>query len=207
MKILLLISLILNLIIIGCEIYTLSNIKRKINILKYYTFVQNLLALITSIIYSVYLIISLISNNPPPEFVRGIRYVATSGLVVTMLIYVVFLSKNSKNIMSEEDFKTNYNPKKANFILHYFWPIISLISFVLFEREIVLNESIWTGYAAIPSCLYWIIYGLLSVTKLWEEPYDFSRSKEKKNIFLDIFIIISIPISFILITYILWNIK
>ena len=207
MKIILLISLILNLIIVGCEIYTLSNIKRKINILKYYTFVQNLLALITSIIYSICLIISLISNNPPPEFARGLRYVATSGLVATMLIYVVFLSKNSKNIMSEEDFKANFNPKKANFILHYFCPIISLISFVLFEREIVLNESVWTGYAAIPSCLYWIIYGVLSVAKLWEEPYDFSRSKEKKNIFSDILIIISIPISFILITYILWNIK
>ena len=207
MKLLLSISLILNLIIVGGEMWTLSKIKRKINIIKYYTFLQNFLALIISIIFSVYLIIAIFQNGTIPEFIRGMRYIATSGLVATMFIYVVFLSSKRKNLMSEEDFISNFNPKKANFILHYFCPVVSLVSFVIFEREITLTHSIWTGYAAIPSCLYWIIYLILSVTNLWEAPYDFASSKGKKNILLEIIKMIIIPISFVLISFVLWVIK
>jgi len=207
MKLLFSISLILNLIIVGGEMWTLSKIKRKINIIKYYTFLQNFLALIISIIFSVYLIIAIFLNGKIPEFIRGMRYIATSGLVATMFIYVVFLSSKRKNLMSEEDFISNFNPKRANFILHYFCPIISLLSFIIFERQIILTQSEWTGYAAIPSCLYWIIYAILSTTNLWEEPYDFSLTKEKKNTLLEVLVMISIPLSFVLITYILWNIK
>lgn len=207
MKLLLSISLVLNLIIVGCEIWTLSKIKRKIYIIKYYTFLQNFLALIISIIFSVYLIIAIFQNGTIPEFIRGMRYIATSGLVATMFIYVIFLSSKSQNLMRKEDFISNFNPKKANFILHYFCPIMSLLSFVIFERQIILTQSEWTCYAAIPSCLYWIMYAILSATNLWEEPYDFSLTKEKKNILLEILVATSIPVVFILITYVLWNIK
>ena len=109
--------------------------------------------------------------------------------------------------MRKEDFISNFNPKKANFILHYFCPIMSLLSFVIFEKQIILTQSEWTCYAAIPSCLYWIMYAILSATNLWEEPYDFSLTKEKKNILLEILVATSIPVVFILITYVLWNIK
>lgn len=207
MKLLLSISLVLNLIIVGCEIWTLSKIKRKIYIIKYYTFLQNFLALIISIIFSVYLIIAIFQNGTIPEFIRGMRYIATSGLVATMFIYVIFLSSKSQNLMRKEDFISNFNPKKSNFILHYFCPIMSLLSFVIFERQIILTQSEWTCYAAIPSCLYWIMYAILSATNLWEEPYDFSLTKEKKNILLEILVATSIPVVFILITYVLWNIK
>lgn len=207
MKSLLFISLILNLIIIGCEIWTLSKIRKKINIIKYYTFLQNFLALIISIIFSIYLIIAIFLNGTIPEFIKGLRYIATCGLIATMFIYVVFLSSKSKNLLSEKDFTSNFNPKKANFILHYFCPVISLLSFVVFERQIILTQSEWTGYVAIPSCLYWIIYVILSATNLWEEPYDFTPTKEKKNILLEILVMMIIPLSFILISYVLWNIK
>ena len=208
MKILLSIALVLNLTIVGCEIWTLSKIRRKINIIKYYTFLQNFLALISSSIFFVYLIRAIFLNGIIPEFIRGMRYIATSGLIATMFIYVVFLSSKSKNLMSEEDFISNFNPKKANFILHYFCPVISLLSFVIFERQIVLTQSEYTGYVAIPSCLYWIIYAILSATNLWEKPYDFTSTKEKKkNTLLETLVIMSIPLSFIVISYILWNIK
>jgi len=202
------ISLVLNLIIIGCEIYILSKINNKKDIIKYYTYLQNFLALIISIVFSIYLIINIFLNISIPEYIKGLRYVATCGLIATMFIYVVFLSRNDKNVLSDSDFIDNFNPKKANFILHYFCPVISLLSFVIFERQIVLNTPEWTGYVAIPSCLYWIIYLILSTTKLWEEPYDFSTPKgKKKNISVDIAVMASLPISFILISFILWNLK
>jgi len=202
------ISLVLNLIIIGCEIYILSKINNKKDIIKYYTYLQNFLALIISIVFSIYLIINIFLNISIPEYIKGLRYVATCGLIATMFIYVVFLSRNDKNVLSDSDFIDNFNPKKANFILHYFCPVISLLSFVIFERQIVLNTPEWTGYVAIPSCLYWIIYLILSTTKLWEEPYDFSTPKgKKKNVLVDIAVMASLPISFILISFILWNLK
>lgn len=206
MKIFLIISLILNLIIVGCEIWILSKIRNKVNIIKYYTFLQNFISLIIGIIFCVYLVIAIFFEGTIPQFIKGFRYIATSGLIATMFIYVVFLSQNSKNLMSEKDFISKFNPKVANFVLHYFCPVISLLSFVLFERQIVLNQLEWTGYVMIPSCLYWIIYLILSVTGLWKEPYDFSLSKNK-NKFIEIITMISLPLSFILISYVLWNIK
>ena len=208
MKLLLYLSLILNLIIVGCEVWTLSKIREKISIIKYYTFLQNLLALVISSIFSVSIIVAIFHNGTIPEFVRGLRYVATCGLIATMFIYVAFLSSKSENLMSEEDFISNFSPKNANFILHYFCPIISLLSFALFERQITLNNSEWTGYAAIPSCAYWIIYAILSATHLWKEPYDFSpKSTKGGNPWSEVLTMMIIPISFILISYILWIIK
>lgn len=206
MKIFLIISLILNLIIVGCEIWILSKIRNKVNIIKYYTFLQNFISLIIGIIFCVYLVIAIFFEGTIPQFIKGFRYIATSGLIATMFIYVVFLSQNSKNLMNEKDFISKFNPKVANFVLHYFCPIISLLSFVVFERQIVLNQPEWTLYVMIPSCLYWIIYLILSVTGLWKEPYDFSLSKNK-NKFIEIITMISLPLSFILISYVLWNIK
>lgn len=203
---LLYIVLFLNLIIIGCEIITLSKLKNKIDIIKYYTYLQNFITLITSIIFFTYTIISIIKNGNIPEFIRGFRYIATCGLASTMLIYILFLSSNKNNHLTKKDFTKNFNPKIANFILHYFCPIISLLSFIFFEKQIILTNPSWTRYTAIPSCLYWIIYLILSSFNLWKEPYDFSSSK-KKNILLEIITMISIPLSYILISFILWNIK
>lgn len=208
MKLLLCIALILNLIIIVCEIWTISKIRNKIDVIKYYTFLQNFLALISSIVFSIYLICNILFNVQIPEYVRGIRYVTTCGLVATTFIYTVFLSSKSKNLLTEKDFLSRINPKCANIILHYFCPFISLVSFVLFERQILLVEAKWTGYAAIPSCLYWGVYLILSITNLWEEPYDFSKKENnKKNSLLEKLTMILLPLSFILISYVLWNIK
>lgn len=207
LKLFLSIALILNLILSFCEIYALGNVKGKINILKYYTFLQNFLALIVSVFFSVYLFEAIFLDRVIPEFVKGLRYVATCGLMATTLIFVLFLSSKNKNILREEDF-VKLSPAKANYILHFFCPLVSLFSFVIFERKIPLTTSVWTLYAAIPSCLYWIIYLILSAASLWEEPYDFSTTNNgKKGILAEVFKMILIPLSFILVSFVLWNIK
>ena len=77
---------------------------------------------------------------------------------------------------------------------------------MIFERHIDLTNDIWTGIVAIPSCTYWIVYIVLSKTKLWEEPYDFTEASKKNNI-LEILTVLLIPLSFIAISFVLWNIK
>lgn len=196
------IALIINILIIILEIFTLHKLKRKLDMLKFYTYLQNLLTLIVSIVLVIYLTLNLLSNTIIPEYVRGLRYIVTCGLVSTTFIFVVFLGAGKKLSITEDDFKKGLSPKLANVILHYICPLLSIISFIFFEKEILLNNGIWTLIVALPSCLYWMVYILLSTTKKWEEPYNFSTNKV-----LEILTYILIPISFIVFSIILWNVK
>jgi hypothetical protein len=199
-------AFIINVIMIICEFRTLGHIRGKGNVLKYYTYLQNFIGLIVSLIFCICLIVCTVSGRTIPEFVKGLRYTATCGLLATMLIFITFLGAGKKIQITEDDFLFGYSPKTANIILHYVCPILSLVSFVLFEREIPLSNGVWTGIVAIPSCIYWIIYIVLSATKLWEEPYDFASRGEKNNI-VEILTVLLIPLSFIAISFILWNIQ
>ncbi len=196
------ITLIINILIIILEIFTLHKLKRKLDMLKFYTYLQNLLTLIASLVFVIYLTLNLLSNTIIPEYVRGLRYIVTCGLVSTTFMFVVFLGAGKKLSITEDDFKKGLSPKLANVILHYICPLLSIISFIFFEKEILLNNGIWTLIVALPSCLYWIVYILLSTTKKWEEPYNFSTNKV-----LEILTYILIPISFIVFSIILWNVK
>ena len=203
----LIVALVINLIILICETYVLIKVRRKRNIFKYYTFLQNFLTAIVSTIFIVYLILNILFSYQITEYIKGMRYVSSCGLITTTIIYVLFLSSNNKNKLSDEDF-VKINPKIANVLLQYLCPFLSLLSFVIFEREIPLTNSIWTGLVALPSALYWLVYLILSLTKLWEEPYDLSSKKNGvKGVLLEIFTFILIPIIFIFVSFLLWQIK
>ena len=199
-------ALFINIIIVICELYTLGHIKGKLNILKYYTYLQNFLALIVSLLFSIVLIVCMISNKAVPEYMKGLRYIATCGLMATTLIFIVFLGAGKKIAITEDDFLSGCSPKMANSILHYICPILSLISFVVFERGISLTNGIWTSLVAIPSCLYWILYLVLSLTKLWKEPYDFTSQGNKSRLQESLTFLL-IPLSFVALSFILWIVK
>ena len=196
----LIVAVILNLILIGLELIVLISIKGKKNIFKYYTYLQNFLSIITSLIFSFGTIFCLSVSESIPEFIKGLRYISVCGLLATLFIYLIFLRK--ENSITQDDLLFNFNPKLANIILHYLAPLLSLVSLVFFEQEIILTNGIWTALVAIPSCLYWLVYLILSATKKWDEPYKISA----KNKFIEVLTFILIPISFIVISIVLWNI-
>jgi len=200
------IALLINLIIIICELYTLGHIKRKADVLKYYTYLQNLLALIASVVFFVYTIVSMVSGGEIPSFVRGLRYVASCGLAATMLIFLTVLGRGRKIAITEEDFLPGCAHKTANAVLHYICPVLSLVGFAVFEREVPLTNGIWTTLAAIPSCLYWIVYSILSAAKLWEEPYAFAAQEGKSKV-QEILLFFLLPLLFVAISFVLWVIK
>ena len=199
-------ALLINLIIIFCEVCTLGHIRKKADLLKYYTYLQNLLALLVSLVFSIYLVMHLISGREIPAFLEGIRYVATCGLVAAMLMFLIFLGAGKKIALTEKDFLSGFSPKIANAVLHYICPILSLVSFALFERELPLSGGIWTSIAAIPSCLYWIAYLILSAAKLWEEPYAFVAQGGKSKI-QEILPLFLLPMLFIAISFVLWAVR
>lgn len=198
----LIVSLVINIILIFIEMYVFLKLKNKKEIVKYYTYLQNLLCLIVSIIFCIFILSNLLFDSIVPEYVRGLRYVVSTSLLFTSTIYIMFLSSNKNNKIGDNDF-VDISGSKANLLLHYVCPILSVVSFILFERSIEVSNGIWTMLVAIPSCLYWIIYLILSVFKLWEEPYDFSDGNGKGSIIFVAFI----PLLFILISFVLWNVR
>ena len=76
----LIVALVINLIILICEIYVLIKVRRKRNIFKYYTFLQNFLAAIVSSIFIVYLILNILFSHQITEYIKGMRYVSSCGL-------------------------------------------------------------------------------------------------------------------------------
>ena len=148
----------------------------------------------------------ILSSREIPEFVKGIRYIASCGLVATMIIFITVLGAGNKITLTEDDFLSRFSPKIANAILHYICPLLSLLSFVLFERELPLSNGIWTTFAAIPSCLYWIIYIILSATKSWDEPYAFGTQGGKSKM-QEVLPFLIIPLLFIAISFVLWMVK
>ena len=203
----LIMALMFNLLLIIIEGATFLKVKNKLNILKFYTFLQNFIALAISILFCGFAIIELLGYGNVPELIKGLRYTATCGLAATMFVFAFFLAPKFKSGKSKShtDLFGGLEPKKANLLLHYICPIISIVSFLLFERGTVLTDSEWTGYAAIPSCTYWVIYIFLTITHLWKEPYGLTSSRtERKNHLIGILLLIAIPALFILLSYVLY---
>ena len=203
----LVIALMLNLLLVIIEGATFLKVKNKLNILKFYTFLQNFIALAISILFCGFAIKELLGYGNVPELIKGLRYTATCGLTATMFVFALFLAPRFKSGKSKShtDLFGGLEPKRANLLLHYFCPILSIVSFLLFERGTVLTDSEWTGYAAIPSCTYWAIYIFLTITHLWKEPYGLTASRtERKNHLIGILLLIAIPALFILLSYVLY---
>ena len=147
----LIMALVINIIIIVFEMFIFIKLKDKRDVFKYYTFLQNFIALMTGIIFVIFVIMNLFFDILIPEFIRGLRYMSTCGLLIAMFVYVIILRNNDKNALSKEDFNKDINPNIANIILHYLCPLLSLLSFIIFERSIPLTNSIWTGLVSISS--------------------------------------------------------
>lgn len=200
-------ALFLNLLLCACEIYTLGKLRRKQDLGKYYTFLQNALALTVSLIFSLCLTAALLFACAIPGWVRGLRYVVTCGLLCAAMIYWIFLSSNQHNRLSDEDFH-GLSAKRADGILHFLTPLLALLSFVFFERQIPLEAPVWTALAPLPSVVYWLVYLILSATKRWEAPYVFLQpGDEKKQHLAEALPLLLIPAIFMLISFLLWNVR
>ena len=191
-------------VIVVLEARTLGALRRKAHILKYYTYLQNLLAMLVSGVFAVGMIVSAVTGNLLPPWLKGLHYITLCGLLTAALIYLLLLASNPVNRLSARDFRPGFSPFRGDLTLHGICPAVSLAAFLM-EHSVPLTDGIWTAFAPLPSGLYWIVYLLLSVFRLWQEPYDFSRPDGKKRPLLDALIILAIPAGFILISFLLWQ--
>ena len=199
-------ALMLNAVIVAMELFVMSRLANKKDILKYYTYLSNLIALITSAVFVVVTALNLINGNFTPLWLKGIRFSATYMLVTTLFVFSVVLLPwdRSGNTISQSDFLHGVSPRLANLVLHYLCPLISAASFILFERQPILAGSEWTLYGAIPTILYWIMYFIMTATHLWEDPYSLGESEKASGSGMGFLLFLLIPLMSMGLDYLLW---
>lgn len=202
-------AILLNTGVAVLEIWVLRRLARKTDILKYYTYLSNLIAMIGCAVFAAVALRNLICGDPMPIWLKGLRFAGTYMLVTTMFVFsfVLLPGHKSTDLITADDF-TGIRPEFANLVLHYLCPVISAFSFILLERQPMLTGSEWTLYAAVPTLAYWSVYLLLTACNLWKDPYGFSEPSEKPttvgSILAGILMFLLIPALSMGLDYLLW---
>ena len=206
----LILSLIANVLLLVMQTWALCGIRSKNYLFKYYTYLQNLISIPVSAFFAIAIAAYCINVPHLLKAAKGFRYVATCGLAVTMFVFT-FLSitcRKDKNRIGSSDCKPGYPYRLVNIVLHYIAPVLAVISFLYFEKSIILTGSLWTAIVAIPSVLYWIAYLILTVTKKWDEPYNFSISRNKAvNNIAQVAFVLLFAVLFVFTSILLWENK
>ena len=133
----------------------------------YYTIDSNLLAMVASAIYVIFGTKAMEEKKSIPRVVQFIRYLATSGVMYTLVVVFTVLIP----AMGEGGFaRMVLTPVMA--IQHLVAPLLCVISFCGFETEHSMPIK-WVFYATLPTGLYAFILYLLNGFYVVEGPYPF----------------------------------
>ncbi|KAG4089076.1 hypothetical protein H8356DRAFT_1720364 [Neocallimastix lanati (nom. inval.)] len=167
------ISIILNITIVVFEIIALilSFKEGGFYYFIYYTILSNVSAMIVSSIYSVYHVKA--RNIESPSWLRMLRYVVTSCLTLTFFIVITVLvplgiKKNIVDVLLI---------RGAQLYHHLLCPIISFVSFCIFEEGELSKKSLYIS--VIPTIIYSIVLIFLNIIKVITGPYPFLRVYEQ----------------------------
>jgi hypothetical protein len=167
-------SLIFNiLIVIGGLLGIILQLSKGGVDLIYYTNLSNIFAMIVSILFIIF-------YKSKKEFIKDLRFMATSCLTVTFLVVLLVLSPmygfNYKLLMFTNVF----------FLFHTLCPLLSIISYLFFEER---SKKLYLGF------LFTLIYGVIVITlnifRAIEGPYPFLKLYEQ-SIVVSVFWFIAI---------------
>ena len=162
------ISFLLNLIIVIFESagLVLSVFQYGLGVFQFYTEDSNYFALAISIIYCIGIGYSLCYKKEIPNWIHQLRFISTACLTLTFLMILCVLSPlyPSKFV--------SWMSLGSGLFQHSLCPILSIISFLLFETQYKLTKkSIF--FAFVPTLIYGISCIILNLTKTIEGPYPF----------------------------------
>ena len=155
--------LILNIIMIILEIaglittlITLGNIE-----LQYYTECSNILMLITSSIYTYYLL----NNKNIPKWLEILYHMAVLGLTITFLVVILILAPMYNFIYGWLLFSG------AMLYYHTLCPILAIITYIFFaDNHLNKHEIIYTMLFTI---IYSVVIIICNICHIVEGPYPF----------------------------------
>ncbi len=162
-------ALIFNILLIISELigFIWSFVKDGVDLI-YYTNLSNLFALIVSVLFVIF-------YKKKSNLIKDLRFMSTSCLTVTFLVVIFILSPmfgfNYKLLMFTNVF----------FIFHTLCPLLSIISYILFEEK---SNKLYLGF--LFTIAYAIILLILNYFRIVSGPYPFLLV-HKQSIFMSIF--------------------
>ena len=181
------IGLFINLVIVILEIIGFVMVTRNFGsgIFEYYTQDSNLLLLVSSLIYSIYIFMGIRRGRIEiPNWLGVLKYMAVVSVSITFIVVITILSWSMEGGLYGMLFEG------AMLYHHTICPILAVISFILFE-----NYDIDGNIQIIRSLYFTFIYSIilisLNIVKLVEGPYPFLMV-HNQSIFMSLFWIVII---------------
>ena len=157
------------------------------NAFLYYSDNAGMFALSSSIIY----VIVILTKKEPNFLSLALRYVSTTCLVLTLVGTFYVATTTGENYLDSFI-------KGSHLFNNLLCPIVSVISFTLFEGDRRLNKKKTIWYALIPTVIYGIIMLVCNVTNTFTGPYSFMMINDNPVYLTVIVFIVTIILNYVI---------
>lgn len=164
----LVLGLIFNFIILILEIVGLflSIQRHGIKVFTFYTENSNYFALVVSLIFCIYSIISLKKQTTLPYWVHVLRFIATVCLTITFIVSIFIIIPFKPSLYKYMIYQG------SSLYQHILCPLLSFFSFLFIEQKKALSKRV-VFYALVPTIIYGIVCIVLNLLKVITGPYPF----------------------------------
>ena len=157
------------------------------NAFLYYSDNVGMFALSSSIIY----VIIVLAKKEPNFLCLALRYVSTTCLVLTLVGTFYVATTTGENYLDSFI-------KGSHLFNNLLCPIVSVISFTLFEGDRRLNKKKTIWYALIPTVIYGIIMLVCNVTNTFTGPYSFMMINDNPVYVTVVVFIVTIILNYVI---------
>ena len=157
------------------------------NAFLYYSDNVGMFALSSSIIY----VIIVLAKKEPNFLCLALRYVSTACLVLTLVGTFYVATTTGENYLDSFI-------KGSHLFNNLLCPIVSVISFTLFEGDRRLNKKKTIWYALIPTVIYGVIMLVCNVSNTFTGPYSFMMINDNPVYVTVIVFIVTIILNYVI---------
>ena len=166
------------------------------NVLLFYTNDSNILLLISCVVY----ILTLLIKKDVPFISLVLRFTASASLALTFVTIFYLASTYDGDYLNGLLF---YFTNGSFLFFHLLNPIISVLSFTLFEGDRRLNKKKTIYLALIPTIVYALVLVILNVTGKAVGPYPFLMVERNSPLISVISAVIILVLNYLLARFIL----
>ena len=157
------------------------------NAFLYYSDNAGMFALSSSIIY----VIIVLAKKEPNFLCLALRYVSTACLVLTLVGTFYVATTTGENYLDSFI-------KGSHLFNNLLCPIVSFVSFTMFEGDRRLNKKKTIWYALIPTVIYGIIMLVCNVSNTFTGPYSFMMINDNPVYVTVIVFIVTIILNYVI---------
>lgn len=162
------------------------------NAFLYYSDNVGMFALSSSIIY----VIIVLAKKEPNFLCLALRYVSTACLVLTLVGTFYVATTTGENYLDSFI-------KGSHLFNNLLCPIVSFVSFTMFEGDRRLNKKKTIWYALIPTVIYAIIMLVCNVSNTFTGPYSFMMINDNPVYVTVVVFIVTIILNYVIGSFLL----